>query len=68
MTLNTSSVTFDTSGQLTSPGTIGVSGYTPPGSDPLWFNLVLDAGSALVQFGGSTTAQATDQEVTQSDS
>lgn len=56
--LSNATVTFDSAGQLTSPGTVNVSGFTPPGADPLTFDLNFASGSALVQFGGSGSAEA----------
>ena len=61
LTLGSTSVTFDTDGELTSAGTIAVSGYTPPGASPLGLDLVLDSSSPLVQFGGNSSAESVDQ-------
>lgn len=58
VTLSSSTVTFDAGGELSSPGTVTVSGVTPPGADPLSFDLDFQAGSALVQYGGSASAEA----------
>jgi flagellar hook protein FlgE len=61
LTLDSTSVTFDADGRLSSTGTIAVSGYTPPGANPLAIDLVLDGNSPLVQFGGAATAESIDQ-------
>ena len=61
LTLGSTAVTFDSDGNLTSAGTIAVSGYTPPGASPLSLNLVLDGNSPLVQFGGRSSAESVDQ-------
>lgn len=62
LTLGSTTVTFDTDGNLTSAGTIAVSGYTPPGASPLNIDLVFDSGSPLVQFGGNSSAESVDQD------
>ena len=61
VTLSTTSVTFDTNGTLTSASTISVSGYTPPGADPIAIDLDLASAAPLVQFGGPATAESVDQ-------
>jgi flagellar hook protein FlgE len=61
LTLGSTSVTFDSDGQLTSAGTISVSGYTPPGASPLALDLQLATNSPLVQFGGVSSAESVDQ-------
>jgi flagellar hook protein FlgE len=60
--LSASALTFDSSGALTSAGTIAVSGYTPPGAAPISFDVVLDGSSPLVQFGGAPSAESMDQD------
>ncbi len=62
VTLSSTAVTFGTDGSLTSPTTITVSGYTPPGADPMTFDLDFGTGSPLVQFGGGDSAEALDQD------
>ena len=62
LTLSSSSLTFDTSGALTSAGSITVTGYTPPGAAPINLDLDLSTGSPLVQFGGSSSAESMDQD------
>ena len=62
LTLSTSAITFDSAGELTSAGTITVSGYTPPGADPLSLDLELSGSSPLVQFGGGSSAESIDQD------
>jgi flagellar hook protein FlgE len=61
-TLDTTAVTFDGAGQLTSAGVINVSGVTPPGANPLDFDIDLATNTPLVQFGGLPSAQAYDQD------
>lgn len=62
VTLSATSVTFGTDGQLTSGGTVSVSGFTPPGADPLVFDLDFGTGSPLVQFGGDGSMEALGQD------
>ncbi len=62
VTLAPATVTFDTSGNLTSAGTLAVSGYTPPGAEPIAIDVVLDGAAKLVQFGGPGTAESYDQD------
>lgn len=61
LTLSSTAVTFDTNGALTSAGTLSLSGYTPPGADPISIDVVLDGNSPLVQFGGASSAESIDQ-------
>ncbi len=61
LTLSSTSVTFDTNGNLSSAGSVTVSGYTPPGASPLNLDLVFDSNSPLVQFGGGSSAESVDQ-------
>jgi flagellar hook protein FlgE len=62
LTLSTTSITFNTDGTLTSSGTISMSGYTPPGAEPIAIDLRLDGSAPLVQFGGPGTAESYDQD------
>ncbi len=62
LTVSPTAVSFDAAGQLTSSGTISLSGYTPPGADPLAFDLRLDGSAPLVQFGGGSTAEVLTQD------
>ena len=62
LTLSSTSLTFDSSGQLTSAGTLSLGGYTPPGADPVAIDIVLDGNAPIVQFGGSATAESFDQD------
>ncbi len=62
LTLSSTTLTFDTQGNLTSPATVSLSGYTPPGADPIAIDLDLASSAPLVQFGGSGTAEAYDQD------
>lgn len=61
LTLDSTAVTFDSSGVLTSTGTINISGYTPPGASAISVDLVFDGSSPLVQFGGAPSAECMDQ-------
>ncbi len=62
LTLSSTAVTFDTNGDLTSAGTLSLSGYTPPGADAVAIDLSLTSTAPLVQFGGSSTAESFDQD------
>ena len=62
VTLSSTSVTFATDGTLSSAGTITVSGFTPPGADPMSFDLDLATNQPLVQFGGPSSLEAFDQD------
>lgn len=62
VTLSATTVTFDTAGNLTSAGTITASGYTPPGADPIDITIDFQSSAPLVQFGGTSTAEAFDQD------
>ena len=55
-------ITFGTDGSLSSATTIDLSGFTPPGADPLDFDLILGGSAPLVQFGGDSTAEAFAQD------
>ena len=57
-TLSSTTITFGSDGALTSAGSITVGGITPPGADPLSFDLALDGSSPMVQFGGPGSAEA----------
>ena len=58
MTLDSTNITFDSEGNLTSADSINVSGYTPPGADPLNFDLVLGGATGIAQFAGASSAEA----------
>ena len=62
LTLSSTVATFDTAGNLTSPGSITVTGYTPPGAEPISIDLDMASNAPLVQFGGSSTAESFDQD------
>lgn len=62
VTLSSTTVTFATDGTLTSPSTVTVSGYTPPGADPMSFDLDFGTSSPLVQYGGNNSVEALDQD------
>lgn len=51
-------MTFDTAGQLTSATTLSVAGFTPPGADPINFDIDLASNLPIVQFGGEPTMEA----------
>ncbi len=51
-------LTFDTAGQLTSGTTLSVTGFTPPGADPIAFDVDLASSLPVVQFGGESTMEA----------
>jgi flagellar hook protein FlgE len=61
-TLTPASLTFGTNGLLTSAGTLAVSGFTPPGADPMAFNIDLAGPTPLVQYGGGSTIQIISQD------
>jgi flagellar hook protein FlgE len=61
-TLTPASLTFGTNGLLTSAGTLAVSGFTPPGADPMAFNIDLAGPNPLVQYGGGSTIQIISQD------
>jgi flagellar hook protein FlgE len=61
-TLAPAALTFGTNGLLTSAGTLAVSGFTPPGADPMAFNLDLAGATPLVQYGGGSTIQLISQD------
>lgn len=61
LTLSSGTITFDSDGNLTSAGTISASGYTPPGASAMTLDLVLNGGSPLVQFGGTSSAESVAQ-------
>jgi len=62
VTVTPATVQFDSAGQLTSASPLVVSGFTPPGADPLGFDLVLDGDLAIVQFGGTSTMEALNKD------
>ncbi len=55
-------IQFDTDGTLLTTGPLAVSGFTPAGADPMAFDVVIDGTAALVQYGGTSTAEATSQD------
>ena len=59
--LSSSTVTFDTSGALTSASPITMTGVTPAGAAPLSIDIDLATDTPLVQFGGSPTMAAFSQ-------
>lgn len=61
-TLDTTTVTFDTAGALTSASTINLTGITPPGAAPLDFDIDLATDAPLVQFGGTASMAAYSQD------
>ncbi len=61
-TLSSTTVTFNTDGSLASAGQVTVSGITPPGADPLTFDLDFATSSPLVQFGGAPSMAAFSQD------
>jgi flagellar hook protein FlgE len=62
VTLTPAALAFGTNGQLTSSGTLAVSGFTPTGADPMAFNLDLAGTQPLVQFGGGSTIELLSQD------
>jgi flagellar hook protein FlgE len=62
VTLTPASLTFGTNGQLTSAGPLAVSGFTPPGANPMAFNIDLAGATPLVQYGGGSTVQIVSQD------
>lgn len=60
-TVSAPNLTFDGAGQLTSAPSITISGVTPPGASPLSFTVELATNTPLVQFGGTPSATAFDQ-------
>ncbi len=61
-TLSSTTVTFNSDGSLASAGQVTVSGITPPGADPLNFDLDFATSSPLVQFGGAPSMAAFSQD------
>ncbi len=62
LTLSSTAVTFDSSGEMTSAGTITVSGYTPPGANAISIDLEMAGSTPVVQFGGGSSAESVDQD------
>ena len=62
VTLTPAALAFGTNGQLTSAGTLAVSGFTPTGANPMSFNIQLAGTQPLVQFGGGSTIQILSQD------
>ena len=61
-TLAPATVTFGTDGKIATGSTLAVSGYTPPGANPMAFNVDLAGASPIVQFGGTSTIQIISQD------
>lgn len=51
-------VTFDGTGALTSSAVLSITGFTPPGANPMAFTVDLTTGADLVQYGGQNTMEA----------
>jgi flagellar hook protein FlgE len=60
--LSPNQIVFDTAGALTTAGPLVFSGVTPPGADPMTFDVVIGGPGGLVQYGGASTAEATNQD------
>ena len=58
VTISATGVTFAADGTLTSASPITVSGWTPPGADPLSFEVDLQGDTPIVQFGGTDSMEA----------
>ena len=58
LTVATPTITFDPTGNLTSPPTLTINGYTPPGANPLNYTLDLNSGANLAQYGGQSNMEA----------
>ena len=58
LTVADPSITFDGTGILTSSATTVLSGYTPPGANPLSFTVDLASGANLAQYGGPPNMEA----------
>ncbi len=58
LTVADPNVTFDGTGALTSTSVTTLSGYTPPGANPLSFTVDFASGANLAQFGGSSNMEA----------
>jgi flagellar hook protein FlgE len=61
-TISPTQIQFNTDGTLATAGPLAVSGYTPTGADPMAFDVAIDGTGGLVQYGGSSTAEATRQD------
>ncbi len=61
-TMTPSSIQFNTDGTLATPGPLTISGFTPPGANPLSFDVVIDGPLSLVQFGGPSTVEASNKD------
>ena len=62
MTAVPTTITFDPDGTLSGATSLSVSGWTPPGADPLAFNIDLGGADALVQYGSNISAEALAQD------
>jgi flagellar hook protein FlgE len=58
MTVSDPALTFDTNGNLTSTGSIRITGLTPDGAEPLDLDLVLDGAAGIAQYAGESSAEA----------
>ncbi len=62
VTLSTASISFNPDGSLAGPTSFTVSGYTPPGANPLNFTVELAGSAPLLQYGGVANAEAVNQD------
>lgn len=62
VTTTPGSISFASDGTLSGATSIGISGFAPPGADPMAFTVDLAGTSPVVQFGGSSTAEAFTQD------
>jgi flagellar hook protein FlgE len=58
VTTTPGAITFASDGTLSGATSIGISGFAPPGADPMAFTVALAGTTPVVQFGGSSTAEA----------
>jgi flagellar hook protein FlgE len=58
LTVADPTVTFDGTGTLTSGSVTTLTGYTPPGANPLSFTVDLTSGANLAQYGGQSNMEA----------
>ena len=62
ITVSAGSVTFGPDGALTSASPITISGFTPAGADPMSFDLELQGDTPIVQYGGTDSMEAFQQD------
>lgn len=62
VTISPSATTFGPDGVLTSASLLAVSGFTPPGANPMAFNIDLGSAAPLVQYGGASTVEVLSQD------